>query len=174
MKKIGISQAGKASNSQQGFTYVVVLVAIVILAIMTEAATPLVSSQIKAEKEREMIFRGQAYVKAIRSYYESGKTVKTFPQNIDDLTQDPRYPLRRHIRKLYSDPVSRDEWVLIRDEGRGIRGVVSSSSKKPLKISNFPIGLEEFNEASTYKDWRFVYVPQHKNNNLQTQLDNKR
>lgn len=159
MVKTKTSTAGKVKSSE-GYTYLVMLAVVVIMGISAEATTHLTSTILKREKEQELLFRGQAYIKAIESYYLSGKTIKSFPQSLDDLIKDSRYLQRKHIRKIYPDPFTKKaDWVLIKNKLGRITGVASSSEDIPLKTSNFPVGLEIFEEAKTYSQWRFEYNP---------------
>lgn len=157
-----ISIAGKPGNKQSGFTYVMVLAAVVVVGILAEAATAVSSRAVQADREVELLFRGQAYQRAIRSYYEAGNPVKQYPRNIADLLNDPRFPERRHLRALYRDPMAQDgkgDWLLVRAADGGISGVANANKDEPLKQANFPRGLEKFSGAKTYAEWVFEYVP---------------
>lgn len=113
------------------------------------------------EREKELLFIGQAYRNAIGSYYEnSPSNAKQFPQNLQDLILDTRFPIvKRHIRQLYTDPIARDkEWKLVLQQGQ-ITGVYSSSKLKPIKKAGLPPEFEAFDEAESYDKWRFVYTP---------------
>lgn len=143
-----------------GFTYVLVLVMVVLMSIFAQTGMLLVSRQVQAENEKELLFRGQAYVSAIARYYDAGRSAKHLPSTLEDLVQDPRYALRRHMRRLYTDPMTGADWQLIRDPGGGIRGVYSSSERQALKHANFPPGLEDFAQAERYADWRFEFKPE--------------
>lgn len=157
--KTWTSTVGKI-NKTNGYTYLVVLVVVVVMGISAEATTRLTSTIIKRDKEQELLFRGQAYVKAIKSYYLAGKTVKTFPQSLGDLLKDPRYVNKKHLRKLYVDPFTNQaDWILIRNKLGGISGLASSSKKSSLKTANFPAGLELFEKALNYSQWHFEYNP---------------
>lgn len=153
---------GKHSNNQRGFTYVMVLVAVVVLGIMVEVATTTSSQAKRADQEAELLYRGMAFRSAIRSYYlVNGKC----PSALNDLVQDTRHPNKHHLRALYRDPfAARDTenggWSLIRGEGSGICGVASASSLEPRKKANFPEGLEKLENAASYSQWQFVYVPE--------------
>lgn len=154
-----ISTAGKGQrNSQRGFTYAVVLVAAVILGIVAETAVSLDSLILQRDREAELLFRGQAYLAAIKSYYSAGGT---FPRALSDLVNDPRSANRHHIRALYTDPMGNDPsgWRVVTGIDGGISGVASRSNKEPLKKAGFPPGLEKFEGAKTYSDWVFEYVP---------------
>lgn len=150
------SRAGKAAASQRGFTYAAVLAAVVVVGIAAEVATLSTTRIVRAEREAELLFRGQAYQRAIASYRRAHGA---FPRALDDLLDDPRSPGRRHIRALYPDPVGEGEWRLIPAAGGGIGGVASRSTARPLKTANFPPGLETFGEAEAYSEWVFEYAP---------------
>lgn len=151
------SIAGKRLNNQRGYTYILALAAVLIVAIFAEAASVLTSRTVQAGKETELIFRGLAYQNAIQRYHRFGGT---FPRNLDDLLKDPRSPNRRHIRALYADPMAKEgqDWLLIRATDGGIAGVASPSKREPLKKTNFPKGLEKFENATSYSEWVFEFT----------------
>ena len=155
------SIAGKRISSERGFTYVMVLVAVISLGILMEVATIHTSRAQQAEREAELLYRGLAYRNAIKSYYEAGKPVKKYPKSLEDLVKDPRSVHKRHLRVLYPDPMTRDksEWLLVRAIDGGISGVASTSKDAPIKTANFPAGLERLEGAKSYADWIFEYVP---------------
>ena len=115
------------------------------------------------EKEEELLFRGDQYRLAIERYYNALPGRQAYPQNIEDLLKDNRTLLgKRHLRRQYKDPVTGEDFVLIRDKtkGNGIIGVQSESQKKPLKQDNFPDQYASFKGAESYSAWKFVYLPQ--------------
>ncbi len=147
---------------QRGFSYAVLLIAVIVIALAAEVAVQTTSQVMKRDREDELLYRGDQYRRAIKSYYESGVGIKRYPPSLDDLLVDPRFQRRRHIRQLYPDPMDREgkgEWKLIRATDGGIKGVVSSSEDKPLKQANFPAGMERFSGAGTYAAWTFEHVP---------------
>lgn len=151
------STAGIAiKNRQSGFTYIILVIAVVVIGILAEAAQIMTSHVVRTEKEAELLFRGQAYRHAIAAYYHAGGY---YPRNLEDLVNDPRYPHRHYIRRLYRDPMTGGHWRLLRAPGGGIRGVVSRGSGKPLKQGNFPPSLSGFADAGSYSDWVFEYTP---------------
>jgi type II secretory pathway pseudopilin PulG len=154
------SRAGKRrSSAARGFTYVTVLAAVVVLGIVAEAGRATTWRALKADREAELIFRGLAYRNAIRSFH---LTHGAFPRSLQDLEKDPRSHAKRHIRKLYAEPMAKDEqgeWRLLVAPGGGIAGVASASSEEPLKKANFPVELEKFTGAQSYAEWIFEYTP---------------
>jgi type II secretory pathway pseudopilin PulG len=155
-----ISIVGSPKNSQAGFTYVMILVAVIITGIYAEVVTFYSARSRQMDREAELLFRGTAYRNAIKSYYESGKPVKSFPQSLDDLVKDPRQIHKTHLRALYPDPFGKENlgWKLLRANDGGISGVSSQSSEIPLKTGNFRQRFEKFEEAKTYADWIFQYT----------------
>ena len=144
---------------QAGFSYLVVLAAVVVVGIVAEAARATTWRALKADRESELLFRGFAYRNAIRSFH---LVHGTFPRTLEDLEKDPRFPSKRHIRKLYRDPMAKEEkgeWRLLMAAGGGIAGVSSASGEEPLKKANFPLELEKFTGAQSYSEWIFEYTP---------------
>lgn len=149
--------AGKRASNERGFTYVMVLVAVVVIGLTVGTASRVTSHATQADREAELLFRGLAYRAAIKSYYETKGAAK-FPRALEDLVNDPRHANKHHLRALYRDPFG-DEWTLIRAADGGIAGVASASNKEPIKRANFPKGLESFNAANAYASWRFEHIP---------------
>lgn len=137
------------------------LIAVVVMALFAGIAQQTSSSISRADKEAELIFRGQEYMKAIAGYYKAGRLHKSYPPSLEALVKDPRFPQKHHIRRLYSDPINNSsEWTLIQSPDGGIMGVASQSELVPLRKNRFPKSLEKFNEAETYRDWKFIWQPQ--------------
>jgi hypothetical protein len=109
------------------------------------------------ERETQLLFIGHAYRMAIASYFVTGHQ---FPHTLQDLVQDDRFPIpKRHLRRLYPDPVTgKADWSLIlTPSGQGIMGVASSSQATPRKRDGFDLIDQVFKGADCYCLWRFVY-----------------
>lgn len=156
-----ISTVGNPRSKQRGFTYVIILVAVIVMGMFAEVATTYASRARQMDREAELFFRGMAYRQAIKSYYESGKPVKTYPKSLSDLVKDPRSAHKSHLRMLYPDPVGigKGEWRLIRVTDGGISGIASASTAVPIKTGNFQNEFEKFEGAASYADWVFEYAP---------------
>jgi hypothetical protein len=78
------------------------------------------------------------------------------PARLEDLASDPRFPqARRHIRKLYPDPLSpTSEWGLIK-QGNALIGVYSQAVGVPFRTAGFADANVGFENATSYADWRF-------------------
>jgi type II secretory pathway pseudopilin PulG len=128
------------------------------------AATGVVfHQQSQREKEKELLFAGDQIRRAIGMYYEgSPGGDKRFPQSLEELLLDRRYPAtQRYLRRIYADPMTGEkDWGLVRGgPGDGVVGVYSLSEKRPVRIANFPAQYEAFESAQTYTGWKFVYAP---------------
>jgi len=113
------------------------------------------------DAELDLLWIGQQYRHAIESYYRASPgPIKQLPIRFEDLLQDPRYPQPvRHLRRAYRDPLAADEpWGVVRLNGQ-IIGVYSQASGEPFRRTDFDPGLESFAGATSYADWRFIWVP---------------
>jgi type II secretory pathway pseudopilin PulG len=147
-------------SAQSGFTYLFVLMLIALIGMGLVAAGTLWSTEVKREREIELLFIGEQYRQAIRSYYERPGQPPRLPQSIDELLEDRRdVEIARHLRRAYRDPFTGKEFVLIRSpDAQGITGVHSPSNGRPLKISGFSAENSAFAEAARYADWQFVFT----------------
>lgn len=142
----------------RGFTYLGLLFAIALGGIALAGTGILWDMESRREKEKELLFAGEQYRKAISDYYsKSPGAAKQFPARLEDLLDDKRHPVPvHHLRRLFREPMAPDgQWELIRQQGR-IIGVASRSERTPIKIAGFAAGQEGFETAKTYGDWRFV------------------
>jgi type II secretory pathway pseudopilin PulG len=156
------SANGKASyglpRRQQGFTYMGALMLIVLMGTALAAVGQVWSTVGTREREVQLIWVGTQYAQALRSYYRSATGVAQYPATLDELLEDHRFPsVQRHIRRLYPDPMTGgSEWGLTKSIDGRITGVYSLSTRTPLKTANFPAQWQEFENMTSYADWRFV------------------
>ncbi|MDH5204655.1 MAG: type II secretion system protein [Hylemonella sp.] len=161
------STAGRRPNSrrrQGGFTYAVVLVAVVLVGIFAGVANLSTSRRMQADREAELLFRGQAYRSAIARYHAvNGR----YPRDLRELLQGSSLVPQRYLRSLYPDPMAERAvqaqaaggWRLLRAPDGGVAGVASQSRQTPLKQANFPPGLEKLEGAQSYREWSFDHTP---------------
>lgn len=150
---------GKAAQS--GFTYLFVLMLIALIGMGLAAAGTLWRTDAQRAREAELLFIGDQYRRAIRSYYELDPVQPRLPESVDDLLQDDRRPnIVRHLRRPWRDPLTGGDLALIRaPDGAGIVGVHSRATARPFKRAGFPTQDEAFAKADHYADWHFVFVP---------------
>jgi type II secretory pathway pseudopilin PulG len=87
-----------------GYAMAALLVALAVMAVLMSAALPVWRHDAQREKEEELVFRGQQYVRAIRLF---NKKTNALPTRVDDLVQ------QRFLRKKYKDPITNQdfEWI---------------------------------------------------------------
>ncbi|HRE15854.1 MAG TPA: hypothetical protein PLW86_02145, partial [Rhodocyclaceae bacterium] len=85
----------------------------------------------------------------------------SYPMRLEDLLQDNRSAgLRRHLRKIYIDPMTgKADWVLMPAPQGGIAGVHSRSTDTPLKQTGFRPRDMIFENKSSYSEWQFSALP---------------
>jgi type II secretory pathway pseudopilin PulG len=150
------------ARREAGFTYLGLLILVAILALAASATLTLGSIVQRREAEQRLLEVGAAYRQAIASYLNSSPAGdRRYPGTLADLLRDPRYPgVRRHLRQLYPDPITgKNEWGLVGAPGGGIMGVHSLSNAKPIKIADFALENESFEEATRYSQWVFIARP---------------
>ncbi len=148
-------------RNASGFTYIALLAAIVIIGISLSAAGRYWSHVLLREKEEELLFRGEQYRLAIERYYFA-KAPNTLPATVEQLLKDDRFPAaKRHLRHPFKDPITGEDFELIRDKAKGNRivGVQSTSGGTPLKQGGFPDPYGKFAEKQSYTDWKFQFEP---------------
>lgn len=152
---------GRTTRSEGGFTYVGLLVAVVLLGVTLAATGELWRTAAKREREQELLFAGAQFRSAIASYYATTPAGKPrYPQALEDLLEDRRGPVaRRHLRRIYPDPMTgQADWAVVEAPG-GIAGVHSRSEAKPMKTGGFAPADAKLEGAERYSDWKFVFEP---------------
>jgi type II secretory pathway pseudopilin PulG len=155
------NDSGNPNINAQGFTYIGLLIMIAISGIALAGVGIVWHQDMQREREKELLFIGEAFRQAIGSYYESNPSgIKQYPVTLDALLIDSRFPnIKRHIRKLYDEPIMHSkEWGLELQQGK-IVGVYSLSDQEPIKKNGFPRQYDSFGSAKKYSDWKFIYLP---------------
>lgn len=144
---------------------VVLLGALIFLFITTLGATAMIDlqrTQSQRAKEEQLLFVGDQFRRAIKSYYSTSPVgrSRTLPRSLDELLEDTRFTVTvRHLRRVYPDPMTgQADWVLVQGAG-GILGVHSSSKAHTFKKREFALQNSEFQDKETYADWVFVIAP---------------
>ena len=146
---------------QGGFTYVGLLLALALMAGAAATTLDFGATMQRKAAEEELLFVGEQYRRAIRSYHDAAISVPRYPKSLEDLLKDPRFPgTRRHLRQLYADPITqKSDWGTVPAPGGGIMGVYSLSNDAPIKVEGFEYEQRDFNGKAEYGDWKFVFVP---------------
>lgn len=147
---------------QRGILYLGVLLLVVIMGVVLASAGVIWSQFEQREKERELLFIGDQFRRAIGLYYEhTPGIIKAYPKSLNDLLEDRRYiTMQRYLRQIYRDPMTGNtDWGLVTQGDGSIQGVYSLSTASPIKSRGFKNQDGPFNLATSYADWKFIYVP---------------
>jgi type II secretory pathway pseudopilin PulG len=153
--------ASRSDNSkpprQRGFAYLWTLMLVAFMGVGLTIAADLYATAMRRDKERQLLFIGHEFRHALESYVKANGQSQ-YPLTLDDLLKDPRFANpRRHLRRLYADPVTgKPEWSLILQQGR-IVGIHSTSTQHPIKQDNFDDDDAGLAKKSRYADWIFTY-----------------
>jgi type II secretory pathway pseudopilin PulG len=160
-------------GAKKGYVIIMLMLAVFVISIGFLLAVPVWQTEVKREKEEELIFRGKQYVEAVRLYLL--KNPGHFPSSLKELLD------KKCLRKLYRDPMTEaGEWNVIVNPGTTgpgtpgpaagggaeqqvllvpetalssirsaiVLGVASPSKKQSVRI---------YNDQETYDKWLFYY-----------------
>jgi len=143
-----------------GFTYLALLFVVALICLGLTVAMEIDRTVGQREKETELLFVGGQFRDAIQRYYESVAIAgrREYPESLEALLKDPRLPSpHRYLRRIYRDPMTgKADWGLVTLNGR-IVGVYSNSTHAPIKQDNFELPEVDFQGATSYQGWLFVY-----------------
>lgn len=148
-------------SRQRGVAFLALLIVLATMGAALGAAGTLWHQVQQRAKERELLFVGLQYRRAIGQYYETSPVSKAYPPTLAVLLRDERQPgMKRHLRRPYRDPLTNSgEWGLVPAPTGGIMGVYSLAAGRPIRQANFPAELGWQGGRPSYADWLFVYVP---------------
>ena len=169
-KGLGVSKTATAKwplATNRGFTYIAVMILVVVIGIALSMTGRYWSTVAQLEKEEELLFRGDQIRKGIEQYYKwtaqkhGGQGL--YPESFEELLKS-KFSMapKRSLRNIYIDPMTgKADWVVFTDPAsKRMMGVRSSSNDEPLKVSNFPFIYKDFEGKTKYSDWVFVYRAQ--------------
>jgi len=147
--------------AQRGAVLLTMLVLVSVMGLAAGLAGNSWRSTMQQAREAELLWSGQQYQQAIASYYAvKHGPQQMYPAELKHLLRDPRFPgVVRHLRKLYPDPMTGEDWELVRDPAERIIGVRSSSELTPFKQDGFPKKLASLQGKGAYREWEFVFAP---------------
>jgi hypothetical protein len=142
----------------RGFAYLWLLFFVAAMGVALAAGGVVWEVRVRREKERDLLAIGAEMRRAIADYYRfTPQAAKELPQRLEDLLEDRRGPApRRHLRRVYADPLTGgSQWGLVLLQGR-ILGVYSLAPGTPVMRGGFHEADQAFTGALRYADWRFV------------------
>jgi type II secretory pathway pseudopilin PulG len=149
-----------------GFTYIGLIVLVAIIGLVGAATLKVDALLRRAAAEEELLEAGAAFGEALRTYAEAtprGQPAQ--PPSLQDLLKDPRSPaLRRHLRKIFVDPMTgKAEWGIVwlnPGNQTGVLAVYSLSNAKPFKVANFDARFANLDNKAHLSDWKFAATGQ--------------
>jgi type II secretory pathway pseudopilin PulG len=149
---------------ERGFTYIGVLIMVAVIGVAASATLLLGSVMQRRAAEEELLMIGDEFRDAFVSYANATPPGRQrTPPSLQELLKDPRFPtIRRHLRRIYVDPISgKEEWGTVPAlPGPGIMGVYSLADGKPIKIGNFDPRFQDFEGKTSYSEWKFMPPPE--------------
>jgi type II secretory pathway pseudopilin PulG len=149
--------SGDGRRGQCGFSYLLLMVVVAVLAITAHAVATASTMQRRAA-EQALLDAGEDIRAALLRYQAAGGNGPTSsPKELTDLLRDPRVPgVRRFLRRVPIDPMTgHARWGVLRDELGGIAAVHSMAEGVPIKQEGFAVGQEGFVGATSYAQWTF-------------------
>jgi len=154
----------RAPAGEAGFTYVGMVFLVAMLGLVGAATVKVDSLLRRAAAEEELLEIGAQFGEALRSYAAATpRGYPTAPPTLQDLLKDPRFPgTRRHLRKIFVDPVTgREEWgIVYQGDKVGVLAVYSLSQAQPLKVANFDARFLNFENKEHLSEWKFTATGQ--------------
>jgi type II secretory pathway pseudopilin PulG len=145
---------------EDGFTYLALVIFITIVGMVGALTLKAEALLRRAAAEEELLAIGADFADALKSYAAvTPKGQPTQPRKLEDLLRDTRFPEpRRHLRKIFVDPVTgKAEWgVQYQGEQGGVIAVYSLSASRPLKVGNFDPRFSGFDNRQRISDWKFA------------------
>lgn len=135
---------------------------VAVVGILLAVAGPVWRTEMKRDKEAELLYIGDQYARALASYQAASPLqVREYPRKLEQLVLDTRQPnTTRHLRRIYRDPITGSaDWGLVKDGSGCITGVYSLAKGIPLKQAGFEKKRAKFNDAKAYAEWVFIAEP---------------
>lgn len=145
-------------SARSGFVLIGAVFLTFVVSITLVALARLWEVDAQRDKERELLWSGRQFGKALASYaMATPEGESTLPRSLDQLVFDARVePPLRHLRKLPLDPMTGTfEWGTVRAADGTIMAVHSTSRMKPLAPDGFWPEERAFANAKEYSQWIF-------------------
>lgn len=132
----------RRDSSEAGYILLIVMMMATLLLVSLAAAVPSIYVEGQREKEKELIFRGEQYARAIILFHQQ---FKRYPASVKELLHSNNLSF---LRKAYPDPMTRSgKWRFIHATANGVV-LDSKILKPPGKQNNKPLGDNSKTEGS--------------------------
>lgn len=145
--------------TQRGFAWLLVLMLLAVASAAGAVVAQRWSDRSAREQEAQLLRVGDAYARALADYHSSSPgSDKRYPPTLEQLLLDTRFVgSRRHLRRLYPDPITAQaDWVLLRDARGDIVGLHSRSDQRPWARVPQRLDATDLPAAERYADWIFT------------------
>lgn len=124
----------RQDSSEAGYILLIVMMMATLLLISLAAAAPSIYVEGQRQKEKELIFRGEQYARAIMLFHQQ---FKRYPTSVKELLHTNNLSF---LRQAYPDPMTRSgKWRFIHATANGVV-LDSKILKPPGKQNNKPLG----------------------------------
>lgn len=124
----------RRDSSEAGYILLIVMMMATLLLVSLAAAAPSIYVEGQREKEKELIFRGEQYARAIMLFHQQ---FKRYPTTVKELLHTNNLSF---LRSAYPDPMTRSgKWRFIHATANGVV-LDSKILKPPGKKTNKPLG----------------------------------
>lgn len=151
-----------AGRRARGFTYLWVLLTVALMGVGLAVGAEVYATSAQRAREQALLDIGHEFRAALASYRKARRSAgkDEYPARLEELLQDPRFPgVRRHLRRIYTDPMTgKPEWGLAVVAGK-IVGVHSLGEQATFKRSNFEPVDRAFEGRTRVRDWVFTDPP---------------
>ena len=124
-------KSARHGRSERGYILITLILFVALLAIAATVMLPVISFQVKRDREEELIHRGVQYSRAMKHFV---KKFGRYPTRIEELEKTNEV---RFLRKRYKDPVTGKDFKILHMGdvqmafGAGIAGAVPAGGLNP-------------------------------------------
>ena len=135
------SRAGNSSRGSEGYVLFGVLIGITLLGVGLTAAVTLWSQAVQREDEAELLFRGEAIVRALERFQQDRPG--TLPETLDELVEG------KYLRRAWRDPMTGRGFRILRagEAAAGATAAAGVIGARPRPTN--PAGEEERGPAGS-------------------------
>lgn len=150
------------ATRQRGYILVVTMFMAFMVAVLMIALSRWWQAEARREKERELLWVGGQFRTALAGYAAATPVGgNPRPMALTDLLRDDRGGMvRRHLRRLYMDPITAsDAWGIVQAEDGTVLAVHSRSDLHPLPVDGSSPRFHRFESTTRYSEWQFGVFP---------------
>ena len=141
----GRTVSGSRAGNSSGYVLFGVLIGITLLGVGLTAAVTLWSQAVQREDEAELLFRGEAIVRALERFQQDRPG--TLPETLDELVEG------KYLRRAWLDPMTGRSFQILRAVEQAAPATSAAGTIARPRPTN-PAGEEERGPADTGEDRR--------------------